>query len=496
MTTVSSSTSSNTTTSTSSSSSSSTTSGSATQNATKTAAQALFNSLQTGSGVDLSTLVPSLIEAQFAAKTAALKAQSDTLTAQISDVSSIKSAITDFASALASLASGGTLATQATSSDPSTMSVTTAAGAKLSGMSKSITINALASAQVSSTKSSFSKSDSLGTGSLSIKVGSKDAVSVSFSADDSTPDLLAAKINAANTGIKASVITDANGKAFLSFTGASGKDNSFTITATEGDTAGLARLNVGNGASGTTTSTNAANASITMDGVTVERSTNTVNDLVSGVTMTLSAVSSKPLSLTGSSPTSALSTVVSNFVSTFNDNMTALNKAIDPITGDLRSDPAARSLAQTMRTLTTTKLVPGDDVDLGPKTLADLGVKTEKDGTLTVDQTLLAKTLSAYPDVVEKMFQSSSDNLIGLSARMNSVQMSATSSVYGLTASYNNLTESQKDLADQQSRLSDNRERASDAMTARFSAMNSRVTAYKSVQSFMDQQVKMWTKSN
>ena len=33
-------------------------------------------------------------------------------------------------------------------------------------------------------------------------------------------------------------------------------------------------------------------------------------------------------------------------------------------------------------------------------------------------------------------------------------------------------------------------------MTARFASMNSRVSAYKSVQNFMDQQVKMWTKSN
>ena len=76
-----------------------------------------------------------------------------------------------------------------------------------------------------------------------------------------------------------------------------------------------------------------------MDGVTVERASNTVNDLVTGVNMTLSAVSTKPLTLTGSSPVAALSTVVSNFVSTYNDNMTALNKAIDPITGDLRADP-------------------------------------------------------------------------------------------------------------------------------------------------------------
>jgi flagellar hook-associated protein 2 len=198
--------------------------------------------------------------------------------------------------------------------------------------------------------------------------------------------------------------------------------------------------------------------------------------------------------VTGSTPTSALSTVVSNFVSTFNDNMTALNKAIDPITGDLRSDPAARSLAQSLRGLTTTKLVPGSDA--GPQTLADLGVRTEKDGTLTVDSTVLSQALSKYPDAVEKMFQASGDNIIGLSARMNTVQMSTTSSVYGLTASYNNLTQQQSDNSDAQAKLEDSRKTATDTMTARFASMNSRVSAYKSVQNFMDQQVKMWTKSN
>ncbi|MDR6114079.1 MULTISPECIES: flagellar filament capping protein FliD [unclassified Sphingomonas] len=476
--------------------SSTSTTTSTTASTTKTAAQALFNSLQTGSGIDLSSVVPALIEAQFAAKTAALKTQSDTLTSQISDVSSIKSSITDFASALASLAKGGTLATQAVSSDPNSLSVTTSAGAKLAGMSKSITINALATAQVSSTKSSYSSTASLGTGSLSIKVGSKDAISVTIDSADSTPSALAAKVNAANTGVKAAVITDSSGNAYLSFSSATGKDNSFTITASEGDTAGLSRLNVGNNASGTSTSSTAANASITMDGVTVERSSNTVSDLVQGVTMTLSAVTSKAVSLTGSSPTTALSNVVSNFVSTFNDNIKAIAKATDPITGSLRADPAARSLAQTLRTITTTKLVPGDSAAGAPLTLADLGVKTEKDGTLTVDQTRLSQALSKYPDVVEKMFRASDDNVIGLSAQMNTIQMSSTSSIYGLTASYNNLTQQKSDTALAQTKLADSRQTASDALTARFAQMNSRVTAYKSVQSFMDQQVKMWTKGN
>ncbi|WP_343526610.1 flagellar filament capping protein FliD [Sphingomonas sp.] len=488
MTTISSTSSSSTATSTSTTQS--------TTDATKSAAQALFTSLQTGSGIDLSALVPSLVQAQFAARTAALKAKADTLTTQISAASTVMSSITDFASSLATLAKGGTLATQATSSNAAVLSVTTQPGAKLSGLSKSITVNALATAQTSVTSSSYDPSESMGTGTLSIKVGSNDAVNVTF--DDGTSptiDQIASKINAANTGVTASVITNADGKAFLSFTGKTGSANSFTITATEGQTAGLSKFNVGSGSSTQTTST-AGNAKLTVDGVSIERTSNTVNDLVAGVNITLNAVSTNAVALTGTRPTEALTSIVSSFVSTFNDNITALNKELDPVTGDLRSDVATRTLAQSLGRLTTMKIVPGDGSAPGPQTLADLGVGTNKDGTLKVDATRLSQVMSQYPDAVEKMFQSSGDNLIGLSAQLNSIQMAATSSIYGLGATSQRLTKAQSDNSLAQSDLTDDQNATQDRMTAQFSAMNARVSSYKSIQSFMDQQVKMWTKSS
>ncbi|WP_267434277.1 flagellar filament capping protein FliD [Sphingomonas sp. GM_Shp_1] len=488
------------TTISSTSSSSAVTSTTATQSttdATKSAAQALFTSLQTGSGIDLSSLVPSLVQAQFAARNAALKAKADTLTSQISATSTIMSSITDFASSLATLAKGGTLATQASSSNSAVFSVTTAAGAKLAGLSKSITVNALATPQTSVTRTSYDRTASMGTGSLSIQVGSNAAVTVSF--DDGTSptiDDVATKINAAKTGVTASVITDADGKAYLSFTGTTGAANSFTVTASEGATAGLSRLNVGGGATGTRDTSTATNAQLTVDGVTVERASNTVSDLVSGVTMTLNAVSTTPVSLTGTRPTAALTSVVSDFVATFNDKITELNKELNPQTGDLRSNLAARTLSQSLGRLTTSKIVPGDASTPGPKTLADLGVGTNKDGTLKVDTARLAQVMAQYPDAVEQMFQSSGDNLVGLSAQLNSIQLAATSTLYGLGATAQQLSRDQSANALAQSDLADDQSATQDRMTAQFSAMNARVSSYKSVQNFMDQQVKMWTKSD
>lgn len=69
-------------------------------------------SLNSGSGVDTSSLVTSLVNAQFATKVAALQAKSDALTTKISDVSTLKGQISDFAGALESLVKGGTLVSQ------------------------------------------------------------------------------------------------------------------------------------------------------------------------------------------------------------------------------------------------------------------------------------------------------------------------------------------------------------------------------------------------
>lgn len=475
----------------------SSTSSPSTTDATKSAAQSLFTSLQTGSGIDLSSLVPALVQAQFASRTAALKAKADTLTSQISATSTIMSSITDFASSLASVAGGGTLATQATSGNPAVLSVTTQSGAKLSGLSKSITVSALATAQTSVTKSSYDRTASMGTGKLTIQVGSNTAVDVNF-ADGSNPtiDQIASQINAAKTGVTASVISDVNGKAYLSFTGPTGSANSFTVTATEGDQAGLSNFAVGGSATGTNTVSSATNAEMTVDGVSIQRASNSFSDLVSGVVIKLNAVSTVPVSLTGTTPTDALTSIVSQFVTTYNDKIAELNKELDPQTGDLRSNVAARALSLSLGRLTTAKIVPGDPNAPGPKTLADLGVGTNKDGTLKVDSTRLSKVMAQYPDAIEQMFQSSGDNLIGLSAQLNGIQMAATSTLYGLGATAKQLSQDQSANALAQSNLTDDQNSTQDRMTAQFAAMNARVSSYKSVQSFMDQQVKMWTKSN
>ena len=461
------------------------------QSAVNTATQALLTGLSAGSGVDTGTLVTSLVEAQFAARTAALKAKSDTLTAQISGVSTLKSTMTGFSTALANLVKNGTLQTQPTSSNAAVLSATAVSGAKLSGLSASVTVSRLATGQVARTTTPVLAADrtaTLGTGALTLTIGT--GAPLSIDVGDGSIDAIAAAINAQKTGVTASVVTDANGGAYLSVKGATGSANAFTLKGADGDA-----LDIGGTATRTSLVSTAQNAQLTVDGIAIERPSNTVGDLVAGVTLQLNAVSIVPVSLTSTAPTDALTQAVNDVVTTYNEVLAAITEQTDPITGNLRADPAATSLLRSLKALTSKPLVGGAIAGL-PRTLSELGVATNTDGTLRVDATLLAKQLAAYPDTVESMFAPSGTNALGLSATLTALTTSATSTLTGLGASTTRYTAAEADVAKQQDKVTDQSAQLTTRLTQQYASMNARVSAYKSTQTFLTNQIAAWNKSD
>lgn len=477
-----------------------------TVSATKTATQQLLTSLNTGSGIDTDTLVTSLVQAQFAAKTAALTAKNTALSAQISAATSLKSTISTFSTALGSLTSGGSLQTQPVSSNASVLSASALPDARIGAVSSSITVNALASAQGARSAAVASRTAQIATGSFTLTLGtatydSSGAAMTDFTAGSTAPatitvtdgslDGIASAINAAKTGVTASVVTGQDGKAVLSLKGATGAAQAFTLTADD-QTSALKQFDVGVGATTTLTGT-AANARLTVDGVSVQRSSNTISDLVPGVKLQLSGVSTSPVSLSSTRPTSALSQAVADFVESYNQVYAAVRDATDASKGDLRNDTAAKTLQRSLQTLTTKSLVSSTSAGAGaPTTLAQLGIATNRDGTLTVNTDTLNKTLAAYPDQVEAMFASTSGNALGLQSTLSAFSIAAASSTYGLGASTARYTKAQSDLTLQQDKITSDSAAMTTRMTQQFSSMNSKVTAYKSTQTFLENQIKAW----
>jgi flagellar hook-associated protein 2 len=487
----------------------------ATKSAAQSAAAALVKSLGTGSDIDLGALVPSLVEAQFAAKRAQLTKKQEAVTAQISGVSTVTSNIKLFTKSLKTLVSDGSLQSQPVSSSPTTLTAAATAGAKLAGRTASVRVDKLAMAQNAVTKVPFaSSSATVGKGTLTLSIGTGEydstgkltalpksgttatTVEITIGDDNQTLSGIAAAINAKKAGVTASVVTDADGKAYLSLRGTTGAAQAFTLssTSTDGD---LSQLDVGPAATNSTITQTARNAELNVDGVDIQRGSNEISDAIEGMKLTLVAPSTTAVTLTTTTPTTALTNAINDFVETFNQIMELVKEQNDPVTGALKSDPAMRQLATGLRQLTGKVLLPNAAAG-EPSTLSAIGVRLEKDGTLSVDKTKLAEALEKTPGAVEAMLAAPVKNATtpsGLYSAMESLDFNTSSTVYGLGASGTRYASASKTLAKDDAKMSDAEEKMTTRLTKQFSAMNSRVSAFKATQAYMKQQIDMWTKS-
>jgi flagellar hook-associated protein 2 len=479
---------------------------------TSTPTPSISNTLGAGSGVDFTALASQLVDAQFASKLQALTTNNTKLTAQISGVSQIKSGITSFSSSLTTLVKGGSLSTQPTSSNTSILNTTALAGAKLNGFSASVEVRQLATAQSASSGLITDKTASVGTGMLTLTLGtatvadgamtgftagSASPINIAITSTNSSLTGIAAAINARNAGVTATVVSDVDGSRLL-LKGPTGASQAFTLTATENSGfEGLSSLNVGVGATGTTIGSSAKDAIVAIDGVALKRPTNSINDLISGVQLDLvGAAVGTTVTLGTASPSANISQSVSDFVDTYNQLLAVMKQETDPASGSLYADPAAKSLARSLAQLTLTKLSTAT-VTGAPTTLADIGVATNRDGTLSVNADRLSAALTKYPAAVEAMFAdggtAASGN--GLSAALSAISTAATSTTYGLGASAARYTKLQSSIADDQAKITDQEDKLRTRLTAQFAATDARVASYKATQDYLKQQVDAWNSS-
>lgn len=476
---------------------------------TKTPAASIVQTLGGASGIDTTALVQSLVDAQFQARNAALTRREETLTAQISAAATHKSNMTSFASALSTLARGGTLATQPTSSSPGTLAVTRLAGANLTHLSAQVEVRQLASPQTAAAAAVADKAAAIGRGKLTLTFGTATVangamtaftpgagtpVDITIDETNSSLEGIAAAINAANAGVTASILTDADGSRLV-IKGATGEARAFTLTATEtAGHEGLSTLDIGVGATGTTIGSAARDAILAIDGVELKRESNSVSDLIPGVKLDLVAAEpGKIVNIGKTLPTNSLIQAVQDFVDTYNQVYAALRTDLDPVAGSLRQDVAAKTLRRQLQQLTLTPIATGSS-DM-PTTLAQIGVRTNRDGTLSLDSGTLTKALVDHPGQVEKMFAQpvgTATTANGLTAAFEAISSAAANTTSGLGASELSYGKAKGELAEDKTEALEKAEALRTRMTRQFASMDARVAAYKATQTFIENQVKAW----
>lgn len=370
-----------------------------------------ISSIGISSGVLTSDLIDQLAEAEREPTELRLNRKEEEVSAKLSDLGRIKSAVTDLRLSSRSLGNPEALQDRTVTSTNSGISAT--ADSDASTGSYQVDVTNLATAHSLSSAGFADKSTTtVGTGTLAITAGSK-TVNIAVDSSNNTLEGLASAINSEDLNVSASVIyTGTEYKLVLSST-ETGTDNAISITVTDDDgnhtdATGLSQFTFNATTQRLNESVVAENAEFTVNGIPITRSSNKVDDVIDGVTLDFSVeTDGSPATLTVGIDTQAISDRVQDFVDKYN----ALKEIINEVTefnpdgagGNLLGNSTVRSVSSQVRSVLS-NVVPGLET-ANIRSLSEIGISTNKDtGLLTFDTNAFADALSSSPKDVVALF--------------------------------------------------------------------------------------------
>ncbi|MFM9904732.1 MAG: flagellar filament capping protein FliD [Pyrinomonadaceae bacterium] len=304
------------------------------------------------------------------------------------------------------------------------------------------------------------------------------ATGVSFTIDSSNNTLAGLRdaINAANAGVTASIV-DVNGDGTGQQLVLSSKDSGATgrVELVETSSTGtLTDLNIRslNPPDGDFTKLDAA---LTVNGLGITRSTNTVSDAVSGVTLNLRKIGSTAIGVTQSTD---IENKLRGFILAYNaiqDFTTAQYKkdSNNRPTGVLAGDSTLRNVQQQLRD--ATRAISSDNG--GTLTsLSELGITKDANGNLTLDSAAFNEKLKNNPDDVKALLYGKTSTQEGLFQKLNNVSKGLSDNITGSVQ--NAITGYQSSIKSLNSRISDNLAaltRLKDTLTNQFSAADAAI---------------------
>ena len=287
-------------------------------------------------------------------------------------------------------------------------------------------------------------------------------------------------INAAtdNTGVTASILKDDQGYRLSLSSNDTGSAKALTVTYTGTDPLALTTLNADRDASGGFTAAD-LDASVKLEGqYTITSSSNTLSETVQGVSITLKGAGTTQIST--DRDTAAVSSAATSFVKAYNDLVATMKKMSGQT---LKSDSAAlSSIESQLRNVLSQQSV----VDGVFKNAFEIGLSTQKDGSLTLDSKIFDSAMAKDYDGLANLF---ADGTQGLAKRMRNLADSFLDTgalLDGRTQGLNNQItqeEARKALLEQRLTVIESR------LTATYNALDGVVTKMKSTNDLLTQQL-------
>jgi flagellar hook-associated protein 2 len=348
-----------------------------------------------------------------------------------------------------------------------------------------VNVSTLAKATVLQSTGYTGTTDTIGQGALTINVGSA-SKDITIDATNNTLAGVKDAINDAGAGVTASIVNTGTSSApsyKLILQGKNtGSENAVTVSFAVSD--GGSNPFAGGG----DVVQAAGDASFTVNGLSLTRSSNSVSDAIPGVTLSLLKEGGASSTVTVNKDTSSVKDNIKKLVDSYNGvaKLVADQFALNGATGRqgaLAGDSTVRAAISRLRAA----LNSPSGLDGGIRSLSDIGISFQRDGSLKLDEAKLSGALSNNPEAVQKLFLKSEN---GIGKRIPDAVDSLIDSVSGaITARQNGITKTlaalEKKIAREEERIAAYEAR----LTAQFTSLEKLVSQLNQQGDFLSQKL-------
>jgi len=383
-----------------------------------------------GSGLDIKKMVNAIVGAEKAPALATMVSESEKATEAISAYGVLNNELANFKDSYSQLSRKSTFsAASAISSDPSVLDTSLGIGAETGSWNIEVQQQAKAQSIASSSAHSYADVGSeVGTGVITFAYGTyqsdgtflenpdQPAETLTIDASNNSLGQLRDDINQGDYSVTASIINDGDNYRLVLTNKNTGEANALQLTVADNDnnnsdTLGLSSLTYSADVKHMDQTSTAQDAKVVIDGIQIKRPTNDIANIIEGVTLNVGG-ESKPgekITLSIAQDNSIVENQIKGFVENYNNTIVKMNEltAYGGETGQdgvLNGDSTVRSMKSQMRSVLNTTI---PHIDGAVKSFADLGMLTNRDGTLTLDENKFYQIMQSDMDSIANFFTAS-----------------------------------------------------------------------------------------
>ena len=367
-----------------------------------------------GTGIDITQLSNDLASAEIEPRKMLVSDRIDAAELSLTGYERMRGQLEILQESMSIARTMGTINAQSSSS---AVSVAMTDATRAVNISSEITVSSLAQSQVLEF-AGFTGEDALvGAGTLTIDFGEWTGEPQSFTAngarsaqtitvtETTTLADLATSLNALD-GVTARVVNVGDGNFSLGVVSETGAANALRFTVDPASDASLQAFDIATDPA-TAMIRNSSDAQLTVDGINVSRSSNEINDLIAGMTLTLEAETTGPVTVAANTDPDLARDIMESLLADIN----ASTKLLKDLTargfggsesGELAGDPVAEAIKRDVSNMLTKSFSGPDGATLY---LSDFGVRTERDGSLSLDSAKFDSVMKNNPSLFESVLQ-------------------------------------------------------------------------------------------